>query len=220
MLVAPAHPSPHPIVRGDHGMAISHSKSRRGGNVYVRVHDTYEHRILAERALGKPLPPGAKVHHVDENERNNAPSNLVICQDQSYHKLLHMRALIVRAGGDPNTTYWCRSCNQPRPRDDFWRRGESRHGKDIGELIPVCRGCNRLQRNQWYSTTKALPLETATCAIPHCGRQFTRIGTRKRYCSDVCRGAGRRLREHAVIATNPDHRGCASCGQRDQEQVE
>ncbi len=50
-----------------------------------------EHIAIAERALGKPLPAGAVVHHVDEDKLNNEPSNLVVCPDQSYHKLIHAR---------------------------------------------------------------------------------------------------------------------------------
>ena len=50
-----------------------------------------EHIIVAEKALGKPLPVGAVVHHMDENKLNNTPSNLVICQDAKYHNLIHQR---------------------------------------------------------------------------------------------------------------------------------
>ena len=49
------------------------------------------HRVLAEEALGKPLPPGAIVHHLDLNPYNNTKTNLVICPDGEYHKLLHKR---------------------------------------------------------------------------------------------------------------------------------
>lgn len=50
------------------------------------------HVSVAEKALGKRLPKGAVVHHLDEDRLNNAPSNLVICQSTSYHALLHQRA--------------------------------------------------------------------------------------------------------------------------------
>jgi hypothetical protein len=49
------------------------------------------HVAVAELALGKPLPDGAVVHHVDGDKLNNWPYNLVICKDQAYHKLIHQR---------------------------------------------------------------------------------------------------------------------------------
>lgn len=48
------------------------------------------HRIRAENALGHPLPPTAVVHHPDKDPWN-PDARLVICQDQSYHMLLHRR---------------------------------------------------------------------------------------------------------------------------------
>jgi hypothetical protein len=51
----------------------------------------YEHILVCEKVLGKFLPPKAVVHHVDGNTKNNEPDNLVVCQNQSYHLLLHRR---------------------------------------------------------------------------------------------------------------------------------
>ena len=53
---------------------------------YVR-----EHIFVAEKILGKPLPPKAVVHHINEDKTDNRPENLVICQDRTYHFLLHRR---------------------------------------------------------------------------------------------------------------------------------
>jgi hypothetical protein len=51
-----------------------------------------EHVFLAEKALGKLLPKGAVVHHMNENKADNfTPLNLVVCPDQAYHALLHKR---------------------------------------------------------------------------------------------------------------------------------
>lgn len=70
-----------------------------------------EHIVIAEAAMGKTLPVGAEVHHVDENKANNAPSNLVICPDRAYHQLLHRRMRALEACGHAD---WrkCHRCGQ------------------------------------------------------------------------------------------------------------
>ena len=50
-----------------------------------------EHILIAEEALGHFLPRGAVVHHFNEKPGDNGRGNLVICQDQKYHALLHKR---------------------------------------------------------------------------------------------------------------------------------
>lgn len=70
-----------------------------------------EHIRVAERALGKPLPSGAIVHHMDEDRLNNAPSNLVVCPNGAYHKLIHQRLNAMKACGH---AHWrkCRFCKE------------------------------------------------------------------------------------------------------------
>lgn len=70
-----------------------------------------EHILVAEKALGKPLPPAAVVHHIDENKLNNTPTNLVICPDGAYHFLLHQRQRAIDACGH---AHWrkCPFCKQ------------------------------------------------------------------------------------------------------------
>lgn len=69
---------------------------------YVDGKRKREHIIIAEKAFGGPLPLRAVVHHIDENRSNNANSNLVICPDDRYHKLLHVRMNAAKACGNPN----------------------------------------------------------------------------------------------------------------------
>jgi hypothetical protein len=60
----------------------------------------YKHVLIAEKALGRALPKGAQIHHVDNNGKNNANNNLVICPNFSYHALLHMRTRALEACGN------------------------------------------------------------------------------------------------------------------------
>jgi HNH endonuclease len=79
--------------------------------VTINGRQVREHIAVAERALGRKLPPGAVVHHMDENPRNNDPSNLVICPSQAYHIELHARMRAMAATGDPDQRP-CRRCKQ------------------------------------------------------------------------------------------------------------
>jgi hypothetical protein len=58
-----------------------------------------DHVWAAEKALGRRLPSGAVVHHVDENPLNNEPTNLVICPSKGYHAILHKRMRALEACG-------------------------------------------------------------------------------------------------------------------------
>lgn len=90
----------------------SHPRAGKAGYVL-------EHVIVAEAALGKYLSPEHPVHHHNTDKSDNSNTNLVICENQEYHHLLHrrMRALAIcgnadwrvcglcRAYGDPETMY-------------------------------------------------------------------------------------------------------------------
>lgn len=110
--------------------AVNNPRASKSGQVH-------RHILVAEKALGRYLPKGAEVHHVDENKRNYANSNLVICQDQAYHRLLHARLRILRAGGNPNTDSVCSVCRLAKPRDCFYKRTYNKsHG-----CTHRCKGC-------------------------------------------------------------------------------
>lgn len=85
-------PKPNGVIRI---MLPNHPKADSGGYVSEHVH-------IAEMVLERNLPDGAVVHHVDGDASNNRRDNLIICQDQGYHMLLHQRTRALRECGDPN----------------------------------------------------------------------------------------------------------------------
>ena len=64
----------------------------RAGYWVVRLPDggeMYEHRLVAEEMLGRPLTETEVVHHINEVKWDNRPENLMVLQDQGAHNRLH-----------------------------------------------------------------------------------------------------------------------------------
>lgn len=129
---------------------VTGRKVMKTGYVMIRVYDrpdagnggyVYEHRYVVEKAMGKPLRPGAEIHHVNEDKTDNRPQNLVVCPDKSYHVLLHIRQRVIRAGGNPNTDKVCSSCKLAKPKADFYRCSSGYDG-----LIEYCKLCFNARR--------------------------------------------------------------------------
>jgi len=73
--------------------------------------EVYEHRVIAERVLGRPLKSGECIHHANEDGRDNSNGNLVICPSDDYHKLLHYRTRALTESG--NADYMkCECCGK------------------------------------------------------------------------------------------------------------
>jgi hypothetical protein len=70
--------------------AQARADKRRGTGTkwYIKINYRHEHRIVAEKMLGRPLRRGEIVHHIDENKHNNDPSNLMVIT-QRQHMLEH-----------------------------------------------------------------------------------------------------------------------------------
>jgi hypothetical protein len=97
----------------------------------------FEHVHVAEQALGRKLPKGAVVHHVNEIRTDNRPENLVICESAGYHALLHARLNALRATGDVNKRP-CVHCKQYDSLENLVERS--------GGTSHIHRGC---QRDYW-----------------------------------------------------------------------
>lgn len=121
---------------GDYVVVHAPGHPRAGTKGFV-----LEHILVAEKALGHHLPKSAQVHHVDENGQNNAPSNLVICQDQQYHKLLHrrMKALAATGNADAMQCNVCGAWDEPKNLRVFEHRWKARPNPTVRAYHPACK---------------------------------------------------------------------------------
>lgn len=109
------HPGPkNPNWRGGRSVASN-------GYVIVRVgvgHHladvrgyAYEHRVVAEQKIGRPLVKGEHVHHADGNRQNNDPENLeVLTHAEHFAEHRGPRKHALRLPGEPNPEIAC-ACN-------------------------------------------------------------------------------------------------------------
>lgn len=89
--------------------------SRRGRRVFEFTKDNrrvvQEAVVIVEKILGKKLPKGAVVHHVNENPLDNRHENLVVLQNQGMHNIVHGRTKALAATGNARAKP-CRFCHQ------------------------------------------------------------------------------------------------------------
>lgn len=57
---------------------------------YVRItagsdRNRYEHRVILERLLGRPLRLNEEVHHIDFKRSHNCPDNLLLLDEVFHH---------------------------------------------------------------------------------------------------------------------------------------
>lgn len=64
--------------------------------IYMPEHDmsdnnglVYEHQLIAEQKIGRPLKDEEVVHHIDKDRANNTPDNLLIFASNSDHIAFH-----------------------------------------------------------------------------------------------------------------------------------
>ena len=68
-----------------------HPNARRNGTIF-------EHRLMAEKKLGRMLTTEECVHHIDGNRCNNALDNLIVFKTSSDHTAFHRGVQMVQDG--------------------------------------------------------------------------------------------------------------------------
>ena len=108
-----------------------HPNARRNGVIS-------EHRYLAAKALGKVLPVNAVVHH---HNGKYSKGELVLCENNSYHKLLHVRQRAYEATGDSHK----RKCSFCKQWDNIWNMSAFWHRENSFFHL----GCEREYKRKW-----------------------------------------------------------------------
>lgn len=120
----------------------SHPKASSNGCVY-------EHVLVAEQKLGRPLTKDEVVHHIDGNKKNNNPDNLMIFATDSDHIGYHNGRKAYEQDGVWHTikpSYTCEQCGK------IFERNFTSKGKHV-----YCSAeCAYLSRTQCFPSKKEL----------------------------------------------------------------
>jgi hypothetical protein len=76
------------VARETIGQRADAMRGGGAGVTYIKRDGRHEHRVIAERKIGRALLPHEVVHHINGNSRDNRPENLEV-MSRSDHSRLH-----------------------------------------------------------------------------------------------------------------------------------
>ncbi len=76
-----------------HGISHFNYKNGLSQHGYRRIHfngrTCYEHRVVAEQKIGRPLSCGEIVHHINNDKLDNNPENIYVFENRKSHEACH-----------------------------------------------------------------------------------------------------------------------------------
>ena len=115
---------PHKAYKNDNGYMVvydrSHPKSGRNGLVF-------EHTLVMEKALGRPILKSEAIHHIDGDTTNNSVGNLLLFKTHSMHHAYEARQRAFKACGHYDWRQ-CRYCHRWDSIDNLIIRKGSKGG--------------------------------------------------------------------------------------------
>lgn len=165
--------------------------------ISVNGKQRFEHRVIMEQLLGRPLTNGEEVHHKDGCPWNNDPSNLVVLAAAA-HRAIHSRPHWGPNGKD------CASCKKFLPLSEFYT--------SKGVPTSYCRECHGMRDRASKLRTGRSRLTCADCNKPVSG-----YGQRCQSCA--VKAARPKAQAFCAdcqtpITPNKGYTRCSSCARR------
>lgn len=131
--------------------------------IYRNGKQRFEHRVIMEALLGRPLKRSEEVHHIDGCPWNNDPGNLRILTNGE-HRKIHTKPHWDSTGKD------CPSCNKFLPLTEFFTLK--------GKPTSYCRECHKTK-------LRISGITTGRCTLycTQCGQLTKGAGKRCRSCA-------------------------------------
>lgn len=131
-------------------------EKRFSSHGYIIVHtptgSTYEHRVVMERYIGRPLLKTESVHHINGDKSDNRLENLMMFKNETEHHLYEIRTKVFEIT--------CKECGVKTkvPYRNFDYCEKCRHRKCV-----ICGKVFRVESKRGVARNKARKLCSVVC---------------------------------------------------------